>query len=487
MANAIKKYPVPLIFKKILKDLLSGELLITTDRFSKTLFFQDGRLAYAISTVKKEQLGEMLVADRKITPSQLEQALQIQKAGTHKDRRLGDILVKYANLDKRDYYYTLKNQVRLIALSTFPLDQGEWKFVVKTPEIPNPHSFKIKLPEIIHEGVMLLRDISYFKKKLFYRAPVTTAISEAVFQFLTSEEIKLYTDLTGLSNTSMEQVMIKFGAAGNDPVNEEKFWKTIITMYLLNVVDFVEFIVDEDLNKNVEDLYDLYGKINTRGLNYYQLLGLGNSAPVEEVKKSYFDFSRKHHPDRINAAPDSTTMLKANAVFAEINKAFEVLSNNQKKNEYDARGFKESHGVEVGPSEKGKNARDLYLNANRLYKTKRYFEAVSLLEQAVAIDNSRATYFLLLGLAQAKLPAMKKQAEANLKKASEIEPWNADPVFALGELYRSENLLKNADYYFKKALEINMEHTLAGQAVKDLEKYLGHGKKPLFSLFGKKK
>ena len=194
---------------------------------------------------------------------------------------------------------------------------------------------------------------------------------------------------------------------------------------------------------------------------------------------TYFDFSRKYHPDKINAAPDSTVMMKANEVFAQINKAFEVLSDQDKKNDYDIRGYKDASEVEDAPAEKGKNARELYLKANRFFKVKKYFEAVSLLEQAVEIDQSRANYYLLLGLSQAKLPAMKQFAEKNLLKATELEPWNADHVFALGELYRSENLMKKADQYFKKALEINMEHTLAGQAVKDLGlKFDGVNKPP---------
>jgi hypothetical protein len=47
-------------------------------------------------------------------------------------------------------------------------------------------------------------------------------------------------------------------------------------------------------------------------------------------------------------------------------------------------------------------------------------------------------------------------------------------------------MAKKAEECFKKALEINMEHTLAGKAVQDIAKYTG-GKKSLLSLFGKKK
>ena len=485
MANAIKKYPVPLIFKKILKDRLSGELIVTSNHFTRTLFFSDGRLAFASSTLKNEHLGEVLVSGGKISRRQLEQALQLKKNLSYQDQKLGGILIKLAYLDKRDYYYALKDLVKKIAVSTLSLKEGEWRFIVKTPEIPNPHSFKIKLPDIIHEGIKTIEDLSYFKKRFVYRAPVTTPINELVFKSLTPDQMELYTGLTAFSNTSVEQLLVKLKI--RDGESERVFWRTLMLLYYLNAIDFVEYTVDEDQNKNIEEINDLYEKIKSKGLNYYQLFGVENPNAVEEVKKTYFDYSRKYHPDRINAAPDSTVMLKANEVFAEINKAFEVLSNSEKKKEYDNRGYKEDIEAAISATDKVKNVRNLYLKANHLYKEKRYFEAVTLLEQVVAVDNSRATYFLLLGLAQSKLPTMINQAVENLKKAAELEPWNADPIFALGELYRSENLVKKAEHYFQKALEINMEHTLAGKAMSDMVRQLGSSKKSKFSLFGRKK
>lgn len=486
MANAIRKYPVPLIFKKILKDPLSGELIVINGDITRELFIVEGRLAFATSTKEDEHLGEILVSMGLINRPQLEKVLEIKKNPAYQGFRIGELLVKTKILDKRDFYHALKGLVQKIALSTFPLTEGEWRFIVKAPKIPNPQSFKIKLAEIIPEGVKKLEDMSFFSKKFFYRAPAATVISDSVLDILTPDEKMLHSELTSFPNTSMEQIMGQLQVRDNGGPKEQGFWRRLILLYLLNLIDFVEFTVDEEQNKNVEEINDLHKKISKKKLNYYQLLGTENSASVEEVKKSYLDFSRKYHPDKINAAPDSTVMLRANEVFAEINKAYEVLSDKDKKSEYDARGFRDASEVISAPADKGKNARDLYLNANRFFKAKRYFEAVSLMEQAVAIDNSRANYFLLLGLAQSKLPTMKKLAEKNLLKAHELEPWNADHLFALGELYKSENLLKKADHYFHKALEINMEHTLAGQAVQDLQKLFAPSKKPKFSLFKKK-
>ncbi len=488
MANAIKKYPVPLMFKKVLKDQLSGQLIVTDGDTRRDLFFEDGRLAFAASTIEEEHLGEILISTGKINRLQLDKVLDIKKNPSYQNYRIGELLIKVKKIDKRDFYFALKAQVQKIAIATFPLREGEWRFIVKPPKIPNPQSFKIKLHQIIPEGVKKLEDISYFKRKFYYRAPVSTVITDPGFDFLTPEEKMLYADLTRFANTSVEKIMVQLQVRDSSGPQERSFWKGLILLYLFNIIDFVEFTVDEAQNKNVEEINDLYEKIRNQRLNYYQLLGTGNAAPMEEVKKSYLDFSRKYHPDRINAAPDSTVMLRANEVFAEINKAYEILSDKDKKSEYDARGYRDKNAaaIESAPGDKIRNARELYLKANQFFKLKRYFEAVSLLEQAVVLDNSRANYFLLLGLAQSKLPAMKKLAESNLLKAHELEPWNADHLFSLGELYRSESLIKKAEHYFQKALEINLEHTLAGQAVQDLEKLFAPSKKPKFSLFKKK-
>ena len=288
--------------------------------------------------------------------------------------------------------------------------------------------------------------------------------------------------MTNFSNVSVKQIIFK------QKIPENFFWRNIALLYLLSIVDFVEYTIDKELNKNIEEINDIYERIKSSKLDYYELFGVNNTASVNEIKKSYFSFSKKYHPDRLQVAPDSTVKKKANEVFAEINRAFEVLSRKDKKREYDFKGYKQKQKVrtEVIPGQQSQKARALYLKANAFYKEKKYWEAAALLEDAVKRDVSKPSYFLLLGLCQAKSPETQKMAEKNLKKAAEMEPWNADPVFALGELYRSENFLKKAQVHFKQALELNMDHTLAGKAIKDLEIFYSK-KKPRLSVFGKKK
>lgn len=64
--------------------------------------------------------------------------------------------------------------------------------------------------------------------------------------------------------------------------------------------------------------------------DYYQVLGIEKDAEPQKIKEAYRDLALKYHPDR--NASDSSALEKMQAV----NEAYAVLSDPQKKNEYDA-------------------------------------------------------------------------------------------------------------------------------------------------------
>jgi len=66
--------------------------------------------------------------------------------------------------------------------------------------------------------------------------------------------------------------------------------------------------------------------------DYYSVLGLTKSAKPEEIKKAYRSMAQQFHPDK------NPGDAKAEERFKEINEAYQVLSDPQKKDKYDRLG-----------------------------------------------------------------------------------------------------------------------------------------------------
>jgi curved DNA-binding protein len=66
--------------------------------------------------------------------------------------------------------------------------------------------------------------------------------------------------------------------------------------------------------------------------DYYEVLGVSKTATADEIRKAFRKLARQHHPDV------SKDKKKAEEKFKEINEAYEVLSDPEKRKKYDTLG-----------------------------------------------------------------------------------------------------------------------------------------------------
>jgi molecular chaperone DnaJ len=91
---------------------------------------------------------------------------------------------------------------------------------------------------------------------------------------------------------------------------------------------------------------------------FYEVLGVARDTPAEDLRRAYKREALKHHPDRNGGDP------KAEAAFKDVNEAYQVLSDDQKRRIYDQFGHA---GLEGGAGFGGGGIGDVFAHMQDLF------------------------------------------------------------------------------------------------------------------------
>ncbi|MGD8375818.1 MAG: tetratricopeptide repeat protein [Acidobacteriota bacterium] len=224
----------------------------------------------------------------------------------------------------------------------------------------------------------------------------------------------------------------------------------------------------------------------TRGVAPHEVLQVEEGAGPEVIKRSYEAllgrFSRDRLSPRVRADLKREIGIIENRLLEAYlrmqSAAIERLTPFQdqgKELEVTSRAFekrKELVKSEAQETEEGRQrlAEGYFLKAKDYFKDGDYFNCIQYCKLAVKFNDREAPFFSLMGDALLKNPDHRWQrlAEESYLRASEIDPWNADYLVALGKLYREQGLAMRARKQFEKALEILPHHNAAREELRSL-------------------
>lgn len=189
--------------------------------------------------------------------------------------------------------------------------------------------------------------------------------------------------------------------------------------------------------------------------NYYEVLGVAPNATPAEVRKAYAKIARDRHPDRFS---DPAEKERAQEFFKEATAAFNALSNERSKREYDAELSKPKLTT---PEEQAAAA---VAEAQEILKTGDLGGAIERVRQAVYLQPNEAKYKLGLARLLLKHPQTAREGIQMLEDFTRQDPRHAQALFDLALGYQSQGLALRA----RKAAEAAAALDPGNQALQTL-------------------
>jgi len=459
----------------------SGRLIFKAEGVEKYFFFQEGNLVQVKTNQPEERLGEVLFKLEKISRDAHTRMDDFIEPNTN----IGEVLKTRGLISEQDLDDALVYQLRETTLNTFPYFDADIVFQDRQGSQGEKGEHRISVPFLIEYGIRRMPFHTALKAFFGQKAPAVK--KRTLAYLLTEEEKKVMEAVNGQVPADKLATTLPFSA--------EFFWKTMYLLYCLDLIDFKKAEEAELPGKDapasgsaatrgtaagdaaqIADVIAMFEGLSSR--NYYQILSIPRNANDDEIKKAYFTLARRYHPDRFDRNIQSAYGSKIEGVFDAITTAYKTLISREKRRAYDA-GSGESRGEDA--QDVMKKADTKFRQGKTLYTQERYDDAIGLLEEAVRIRKDKGDYYLLLAMAESKIPAYRKKAEEDFLKASTLEPWNPEGYVGLAYLYKNEGLITKATRQFQKAVEADPEHKLALQELEDLGQ--GSRKKGLKGLF----
>jgi tetratricopeptide (TPR) repeat protein len=148
--------PVAEVFSRLSRERRSGDLQVRSRKIVKTIFFDHGRVVFAASNMKKDRLGEALVALGRITDDEFSRAVSFMKEG-EKRRRFGEALVRAGVMDKDELGRSVARQVKRIVLSLFEFTDGATSFEERPCAIPLEYMVSLSVHRLLYVGIKTMK------------------------------------------------------------------------------------------------------------------------------------------------------------------------------------------------------------------------------------------------------------------------------------------------------------------------------------------
>jgi hypothetical protein len=423
----------PVILTRILKRTAdedrSGALQVVSGPSLKTIHFQRGAVRFAKSNVRRDRLGESMLAHEFISREEYEHAVAKMKM----DRcRFGEALISLGRLTEEDVHRELAIQVQRIVLSLFRVPAGTYRFDESDSSLASALPFGLPVPPILLKGLRAIEDENAIVSALppaDVRVRVRPQPPRGLAMNKLSDAERSLIDLVG-DGTAIGDVLSR-SALGRTTASRSCF-----ILLSLGILEAIPEPVEAELLKTpgvedaVEPCRDLilaqFEKLPA--VAHRDLLGIRSDAGLEVARQAYEALSSEWAEVR-RQTTSAELLDKVEAIELQLATAFarvrlEVENGAAPKPAPAPHDFARRDRIE-------QLARDARLHV----QVRDWAGAIPLLHELVALEPQRAEFQVLLGKSMQHMPTMRKNAEQHLLEAASLAPNDLSIRLELARFY----------------------------------------------------
>jgi len=477
--------PISETLRNLSIDRRSGDLQVQSGRTVKTVFFDHGRIVFAASNLKKDRLGESLVALGRITDEEFNRASALLREEGRK-RRFGDALVHAGVLDKNEVGRSVARQVDRIVRSLFELTEGVTAFEDRRSAIPLEYMVSLSVHRMLYDGIRLMTSpelvaaglgdldrrvsmvaITPFAFDMKGCPPEEREILEQARRKVTLR--RLAWEPGGLSFARLRAcyALLASGVLEDAERAADPAEQPVVQMetgtFLLSALrlqpdpssrDAIRQELDDELERSAH-------------LDREMWLKVSRNAPREELIKALEDKMERYHT-LLDAAGDDEALKTDLEVILGRASAMLRLARQAPAPPAPAASAAPSEPV---PANEARTADGAFAGAAQLehlllegevrMTVSDYANAVRVYEKLVDLAPRVAAHRVRLAIAMASYPRTAKQAEREFLDALRLEPNNADIHYQFGLYYKVMKQRARALAEMQAAVRLNPRHRLA--------------------------
>lgn len=535
----VQRHPIPELLVEIDQIKLDGSLRLSNRDRKAIIYTEGGDIAFAVSNAREHRLFSILLEHKVIEEDRL---FRIEDYVN--DFRLSHTLVKDGLMSEEEVAEYFRFQIRAIVNSLIGWKTGNWVFS-PLARLKEGLRYDVNLRSTLFGSSKDMTDyeiLARFKsyEESFALNPQATQSSipfspEEAFVLSRIDENPLTIDgiqtVSGLDSTVVMPILYRLWLGGfiirsnwNKAFNKETVERLRAAKISLKQsaksVEEEERLKEEEARKAAEEAerkkqeqeekrriaeekkakereeldaayretemeVEDYLTLVENAPTFYELFGIKPDATAATIKRAYFSYARRFHPDVFYRKVEPAYHKRIQKAFTELAQAYETLRNEDSRELYDLKiekviqSLKDSDAGdlssmtkdEVAKQDQARTALDCFERGMQFLEDGYHEDAVPHLGRAVQLEGDNPEYRAYYGVALSKEKRSRHRAEAELQEAVRLAPSDSSYRLMLVELYVEIGLSVRARNELGKVLELDPGNSRA----RELSGELGTG------------